>query len=76
MTDERSLTMLTTADADIHVIEGEIDLVRMKVDHNKWLLTVDGRYVKSDKVVCVWTPDEDELRGFMEGVNVLAERTE
>lgn len=68
MTDERSLTMLTTADADIHVIEGEVDLVRMKVDHNKWLLTVDGRYVKSDKVVCVWTPDEDELRGFMGGV--------
>ena len=76
MPDERKLTMLTTVDADIHVLNEDIDLARMKIDYNKWLMTIDGRYVRSDKVVCVWVPDVDELRGFMEGVNVLAERTE
>lgn len=64
--DGSSITMLTTVDTDIHVVNGETDLVRMKVERNTWLVTVDGRYVKSDKVVSVWTPTDDDLEGFKE----------
>jgi len=68
MPDDNEVTMLTTADADVHVVEGEIDLVRMKVERNKWLLTVDGRLVRTDKVVSVWVPTQEELRSYMEGI--------
>jgi len=64
--DGSSITMLTTVDTDIHVVSGDTDLVRMKVERNTWLVTVDGRYVKSDKVVSVWTPTDDDLEGFKE----------
>lgn len=58
------LVMVTTADTDIHVIEGNIDLVCMKVARNAWIETVDKRRVRCDKIVSVWEPDEFELRGF------------
>jgi hypothetical protein len=67
MTDERKYVMVTTVDSDFHLFDGEIDMFRMKVDHNKWLLTTDGRFVRADKVVSAWVPDEDELRGFLGG---------
>lgn len=56
----RPITRITTADADIHDIEGEIDLVRMKVERNQWLVSTDGRYVRCDKVVSLWVPGPDE----------------
>lgn len=68
MTDEGKKTMLTTVDTDFHVVDGDVDLVRMKVDHNKWLMTVDGRFVRSDKVVSVWVPSEQELADYMGGI--------
>ena len=52
--------LVTTADTDIHAIAGELDLVRMKIDHNKWLITLDGRLLKADKVVSVWVPSDEE----------------
>lgn len=70
------LTMCATTDSDIHVFLGSVELIRMKSDHNKWIETIDGRFVKASAIVSLWTPDADELRGFMEDVNVLAERTE
>ena len=68
MEDDGKKTMLTTVDTDFHVIDGDIDLVRMKVDHNKWLMTTDGRFVRSDKVVSVWVPSERELDDYMSGI--------
>lgn len=72
------LTMCTTTDGDIHVFPGSVELIRMKSDHNKWIETIDGRFVKASAIVSLWTPNEDELRGFMSDVNVfmLTERTE
>lgn len=64
----QGIVMLTTVDTDIHVVGGEIDLVRMKVERNQWLLTIDGRYVRCNKVVSVWAPDEEELEGFLDSV--------
>lgn len=66
---DKKYVMATTVDADIHLFEGEIELTRLKVERNKWLVTVDGRFVKADKIVAVWVPDEDELRGFLGSVN-------
>lgn len=66
MTDTNSLTMITTADTDVHLIEGEIDLVCLKIERNKWLLTTDGHKVLCDKVVSAWVPSEDEVRGFLD----------
>lgn len=68
MEDDGKKTMLTTVDTDFHVIDGDIDLVRMKVDHNKWLMTTDGRFVRSDKVVSVWVPSQQELDDYMGGI--------
>ena len=62
------LVMLTTADTDVHVVEGNIDLVCMKVARNTWIETVDKRRVRCDKVVSVWTPSEEELEGFLESM--------
>lgn len=67
--EDRNTVMLTTADADIHIVEGEIDLVRMKVERNKWLLTIDGHLVRTDKVVSLWEPSEEEMRNYMEGID-------
>ena len=64
MSDESKYVMATTVDADFHLFNEDIDMFRRKVDCNNWLLTIDGRYVKSDKVVSAWVPDEDEVRGF------------
>lgn len=64
----KSYVMVTTADADIHLIDETIDMARLKVERNRWLLTIDGRYVKTDKVVSVWEPSESELRNYMEGI--------
>lgn len=69
MPDEPSVTMLTTVDADIHVIEDDIDLARMKVERNKWLMTIDGRLVRTDKVVSLWEPSQEEMRNYMEGID-------
>lgn len=63
---QEEVTMITTCDADIHLIPGSVDLVRMKVDNNKWLMTTDGRYVTTRSVVSAWTPDEDEMKGFLD----------
>lgn len=60
------IVLVTTADSDVHAIEGDIDLVRMKIDHNKWLVTIDNRFVRSDKVVSVWVPGAEELQGWLE----------
>ena len=69
MPDEQSVTMLTTVDADIHVIEDDIDLARMKVERNKWLMTIDGRLVRTDKVVSLWEPSQEDMRNYMEGID-------
>lgn len=60
MGEEQAVTRIATVDQDIHDIEGDIDYVRMKVDRNPWLLTTDGRLVKSDKVVSMWTRTEED----------------
>ena len=62
------LVMATTADTDIHVFEGSIDLVCMKLVRNEWIGTIDGRRVRCNKVVSVWTPSEEELEGFLESM--------
>ena len=64
-TDE--LTMLTTADTDLHLIPDPLDVTRMKVERNQWIMTTDNRLVRCDKVVALWTPTEEEIEGF-EGV--------
>ena len=63
MGEEQAITRIATVDQDLHDIEGSIDYVRMKVDRNPWLLTTDGRLVKSDKVVSMWlrTDEDGEL---------------
>lgn len=66
---EPEWVMVTTVDTDVHLFKSNIDLMRLKVERNTWLATVDGRFVKSDKVVSVWTPTEEELRGFTEALN-------
>ena len=63
---EDKVTMIATCDTDVHLIQGDIDLVRMKIDKNKWLLTTDGRYVTTRSVVSVWEPSEDEVKGFLD----------
>lgn len=63
---EKYMTMITTCDADVHLISGEVDMVRMKIEKNKWLLTTDGRYVFTRNVVSAWTPSEDEVKGFLD----------
>lgn len=68
MADERKYVMVTTVDSDFHLFDGEIDMFRMKVDHNKWLMTTDGRFVRSDKVVSVWVPSQQELDDYMGGI--------
>lgn len=60
MGEEQAITRIATVDQDIHDIEGDIDCVRMKVDRNPWLLTTDGRLVKSDKVVSMWLRTEED----------------
>lgn len=60
--------MLTTSDADIHLVEESIEMARMKVERNRWIITVDRRYIKTDKVVSLWKPTEFELRNYMEGI--------
>ena len=62
------LVMVTTADTDIHVIEGNIDLVCMKLTRNEWIATTDGRRLRCNKVVSVWVPSEEELQGFLESM--------
>ena len=59
-------TMAATADGDIHAFEGDMRTTQMKVDRKPWLVTVDGRYVKSDKVVSIWEPLEGEVDGFLQ----------
>ena len=63
---EDKVTMITTCDTDVHLIQGDIDLVRMKIDKMKWLLTTDGRYVTTRSVESVWEPSEDEVKGFLD----------
>lgn len=63
---EDKVTMITTCDTDVHLIQGDIDLVRMKIDKMKWLLTTDGRYVTTRSVVSAWEPSEDEVKGFLD----------
>lgn len=63
-------TMVTTVDADIHLFGMSVDLLRNKAKADHWLETVDGHFVRGDKVVSAWVPDEDEVRGFMEDVRV------
>lgn len=60
------ITFITTVDSDIHAIAGEIDLVRMKIERNTWIMTTDGRYVLANKVVCAWVPTEEEIEGWLE----------
>lgn len=62
------ITMITTADTDVHVVEGDVDMVRLKVKRNDWIATTDGRFVSCDKVVCVWKPTQSELEGFLESM--------
>lgn len=63
------MTMITTCDTDVHLIPGDIDMVRMKIDKNKWLLTTDGRYVTTHSVVSAWEPTVEEMKGFIDGIN-------
>ena len=60
------VTFVATADSDVHVIAGEIDLVRMKIERNTWVMTIDGRYVKCDKVVSAWVPSVEEIEGWLD----------
>lgn len=60
------IVFITTVDSDIHAIQGEIDLIRMKIERNRWLLTTDGRYVLCDKVVSAWIPSQEEIEGWLE----------
>lgn len=66
---EGEFTMATTVDADIHLFEGELSLVRMKVERKRWLVTVDDHFVKCDKVVSLWTPAPEEIKGWSESGN-------
>lgn len=59
-----NLTMATTVDCDIHLFEGDVATIRMKVYGKKWLESVDGRFIRCDKVVSVWTPAEEEVEGW------------
>ena len=61
--------MATTVDTDVHLFRSSIDLMRMKVGNNQWLLTTDGHYVRGDKVVSLWVPSEEELQGWTEALN-------
>lgn len=61
-------TLAATADGDIHCFEGDLRTTVMKADRKKWLMTVDGRYVRADKVVSLWTPQEGEVdNAFLQG---------
>ena len=60
MGEEQAITRIATVDQDLHDIEGDLYHVRMKIDRNPWLLTTDGRLVKSDKVVSMWLRTEED----------------
>lgn len=59
MTEEQKVSRITTVDGDVHDIIGDVDIVRYKVDKGLWLLTVDGWYVRGDKVVAVFERTDD-----------------
>lgn len=61
---DSTVVFATTTDSDIHAFEGELDMVRMKAERNKWIETVDGRLVRAGSIVSLWVPDEDELTGY------------
>jgi len=69
MCDEKNaLTMGTTVDADIHTFEGDVDLIRMKADRNKWIKTVDGRFVRCSAIVSLWNPTKFEVDRYFEQI--------
>lgn len=63
-------TMVTTVDSDIHLFEMDVPMVRSKAKADHWLETVDGHFVRGDKVVSVWVPDEHMIQGFFESADV------
>ena len=66
---ETEYAMLTTADADFHLIPEGADMVRRRCSKGMWLTTVDGRMVNPALVVSIWTPSQHEVEQFMEDVN-------
>ena len=62
--EEQPIVFATTADRDIHAFYGEIDLVRMKAERNKWIETVDGRFVRTTGIVSLWIPAPEEIEGY------------
>lgn len=65
----RDITLATTMDTDVHAFHGNMNLIRAKVERNDWIMTTDERLVRSNAIVCIWEPTDEELESFMEDVN-------
>lgn len=57
----------TTCDTDIHMILGDLDMVRMKVTRNDWIETVDKRLVRTSNIVSIWVPSQEDLDNYSLG---------
>ena len=67
--------MVATADHDLHLIEGDMTLVKMKVERKAWLETIDKHLVRCNQVVSIWVPLPEEVEGWMSSGEVDAEST-
>lgn len=64
MPDNNEITLATTSDADIHAFDGSVLMIAMKVQHNDWIKTTDGRYIRTSSIVSLWNPSMFELKEY------------
>ena len=68
--DDEGKTLITTVDADIHLVDEPLDMVRMKAAKpNFWIKTVDDRLVRSDAVVSVWDASDFEVEAYIKNMS-------
>ena len=67
--DDEGKTLITTVDADIHLVDEPLDMVRMKAAKpNFWIKTIDDRLIKARSIVSIWTPSDFELQTYLSGM--------
>ena len=64
---DRGYVMAGASDSYDYLFKCDMDLMRLKVERNKWLLTVDGVYVRASQVVSLRVPDDEEVESYLEG---------
>lgn len=58
--------MAGATDSYDYLFKCDMDLMRLKVERNKWLLTVDGVYVYAKHVVSLRVPNSEEVQSYLE----------